>query len=174
MNKLFHLSNQYTLITGTPQQFTAGLRHNYLQLLEGNNVRVNESHFINAWRWAIITKPDSTDILAAGALKQTRLNQRHYQSVFSPQKASLSVTFNALSCPFDLGYLVAAPGCRYLGYGEAIISALLEQCADAGVLAITQDEAIRAMLVRHGFERQGYDWRVENGGSMSLYLRLGR
>jgi hypothetical protein len=48
MNKSLHLSNPYTLVIGLPQQFTAGLRHNYLQLLAGNNVRVNESYFINA------------------------------------------------------------------------------------------------------------------------------
>lgn len=167
------LQDGVTLTCAAPSEFSPSIVTAYLALLtKGNAVNVpSASRLMGAYRWAIIQVPGSGQVVSAGALKKTSLNQAYYSTLFSPRKASLSQTFSTRRFPFDLGYLVTASDFRRRNYCTMVMDALLAQCSHEGVLATTQDPGIQRKLLHRSFERRGAHWQAENGGTLALYLR---
>ncbi|WP_336220709.1 hypothetical protein [Citrobacter amalonaticus] len=173
MPEIIVLQNGFTLTCAAPSEFSSSVLTAYQALLaEGHAVRrPPAARLLGAYRWAVIQAPNSGPVVAAGALKQTRLNRSYYQTLFSPRKASLMQTFSAGRFPLDLGYLVTASPFQRRGYCGKIMDALLTACAGEGVLATTQDPGIQHKLLNKGFERRGTHWQADNGGRLALYLR---
>ncbi|MDK9354852.1 hypothetical protein QQF54_01660 [Lelliottia sp. V106_10] len=173
MSEIIMLTDGFTLTCAAPAEFSSSVLTAYQALLaEGNAVRSPPAaRLLGAYRWAIIQTPETGQVVAAGALKQTCLNQSYYQTLFSPRKASLMQTFSAGRFPLDLGYLVTASSFQRRGYCGRIMDALLAACMEECVLATTQDPGIQHKLLNKGFERRGTHWQADNGGRLALYLR---
>jgi hypothetical protein len=173
MPEFITLTDGFTLTCAAPSEFPPSVLTAYQALLaEGNAVRPPAAaRLLGAYRWAIIQAPGSDQLVSAGALKQTCLNQPYYQTLFSPRKASLMQTFSAGRFPFDLGYLVTASHFQQSGYCGRIMDALLAGCTGKCVLATTQDTGIQHKLLNKAFERRGTHWQADNGGRLGLYLR---
>lgn len=173
MSEIITLTDGFTLTCAAPSEFSSSVLNAYQTLLaEGNAVRPPPAtRLLGAYRWAIIQIPETGQVVAAGALKQTHLNQSYYQILFSPRKASLMQTFSAGRFPLDLGYLVTASHFQRRGYCGRIMNALLATCMKECVLATTQDPGIQHKLLNKGFERRGTHWQADNGGRLALYLR---
>lgn len=168
-------SDGYRLVTGSPESFPSSMLDTYAELLEkGGAVRVNKNLLSQAWRWSAVIHTVTNKLLAAGALKQTNVNEAYYRRVFGTEKASLTQKFNTSNYRFDLGYIVTDSDFQGRGYCDMIIGSLLEQSALHGVLATTQDLKIKNKLKRNGFEHKGNEWEADNGGRLSLYLRSAR